>query len=175
MPFATPIHGDYRQMSRLDLVPANAPAYTLRQALYRAGRDFRGGITALAPTMAMPYDELQKKLNVDNTERHLDPEEIEDLLRLTQSEPVLDALGRAAGVVWYRKQPVEASPDAIRALGKFIEREGKFVESLADGVADGRWDQGEVEQLESHGYKLIAKLLGIMAGARDAMEGRSDD
>ncbi len=78
-------------------------------------------------------------------------------------------------MVWYRKQPVEASPDAIRALGKFIEREGKFVESLADGVADGRWDQGEVEQLESHGYKLIAKLLGIMAGARDAMEGRSDD
>jgi hypothetical protein len=142
----------------------------LRQALYRAGRDYKGGVTALAFDMVMDNDALQKKLNLDEERRWPTPDELEEIIRLTQSPLLLDALMRPAGAVWYRPIPMPASCAALKAVGKLLEESGEFVASMHDGAADNKWERHEVLELESRGMDVIREVLGIMAGAREAME-----
>lgn len=65
-------------MSRIDTLPGAGPVLSLRQALYRAGRDYPGGITALAYDMGIDIDALQKKLKHDEERRWLSPEPVRD-------------------------------------------------------------------------------------------------
>lgn len=162
-------------MSRRDLLPDAGPVLSLRQALYRASRDYRGGQNALALTMGVPADELAKRLN-PNDSRPLKVEWVEEILTHTRDQRLLEAIaGAHGGVVWHEVVPVSASKAAMRALGEYLQREGDFVTSLAEGAADGRWEKHEVEALELHGNALLRQLLGIMAGARAAMEGGEDE
>lgn len=154
-------------------MPDAGPVLNLRQALYRASRDYTGGQNALALSMGVPPDELAKRLNPTDC-RPLKPEWVEEIIALTRDTRVLSALGRAAGGVFYQVQPVAATRDAMLALGRYLQREAGFVSSLAEGAADSMWERHEVEDLERHGYELIQQLLGIMAGARKAMEERDD-
>lgn len=113
-------------MSRLDLLPGAGPVLSLRHALYRAGRDYRGGLGALAIDMhldpATGYDALQKKLNPDEDRRWPNPDELEDIIRLTNDPRLLDALMRPAGAVWFKPVPVTATNDALQALAKLMKR-----------------------------------------------------
>ncbi len=160
-------------MSRLDLLPGAGPVLSLRHALYRAGRDYRGGLGALAIDMhldpATGYDALQKKLNPDEDRRWPNPDELEDIIRLTNDPRLLDALMRPGGAVWFKPVPVTATNDALKALAKLMKRQGEFVGSLHDGAADNRWQRHEVETLRHHGETVIRKILGIIAGAEQAM------
>lgn len=161
-------------MSRTDLLPDAGPVLSLRQALYRAGRDYHGGITALAHDLVMDLDTLQKKLKLDEERRWPTPDELEEIIGATQDPRLLDALTRPAGAVWYQPEPVTATQEALRAVGGLLVKEGEFVGSLHDGAADNRWQAHEVALLEHHGHQVIRAVLGIMAGARAAMEGRQD-
>ncbi|CAM4005497.1 phage regulatory CII family protein [Ectopseudomonas alcaliphila] len=160
-------------MSRQDLLPGAGPVLSLRHALYRAGRDHRGGIGALAIDMlldpATGYDTLQKKLNPTEERRWPNPDELEDIIRLTQDPRLLDALMRPAGVVWFKPVAVTATNDALKAMEKLMRRQGEFVGGVHDGAADNRWQAHEVELLKHHGYEVIRKILGIIAGAEQAM------
>lgn len=156
-------------MSRKDLLPDAGPVLTVRQALYRASRDYRGGQGALALDMGVDAGDLCKRLNpVDS--RSVSPEWLEEIVGFTRDPRLLDALVRPAGAVWYRVEPVSATRDALRALSKVCGKEAEFIASLAAGASDGVWELHEVQELEHHGHALIRKLLGIMAGAREAME-----
>ncbi|WP_137822145.1 phage regulatory CII family protein [Pseudomonas sp. D(2018)] len=159
-------------MSRVDLLPDSGPVFSLRQALYRAGRDYHGGITALAHDLVMDLDTLQKKLKLDEERRWPTPDELEEIIGATKDARLLDALNRPAGAVWYRPEPVSATPDALKAVGELLVKEGMFVRSLHEGADDNRWQAYEVAELEFHGNEVIRAVLGIMAGARAAMEGR---
>lgn len=160
-------------MSRLDLLPGAGPVLSLRHALYRAGRDHRGGIGALATDMHLDpetgYDTLQKKLNPTEERRWPNPDELEDIIRLTQDPRLLDALNRPAGVVWFKPMAVTATNDALEALAKMMQRQAEFVGSLHDGGADNRWKPDEVDALRHTGHQVIRKILGIIAGAEQAM------
>lgn len=156
-------------MSRKDLVPDSGPVLTLRKALYRASRDYRGGQATLALDMGVDADKLCKQLN-PNDARPISPEWIEEIIGFTRHPQLLDAVCRPAGALWFHVAPVAATHEALREMGRFCEREAKFIDSLADGAADGKWELHEVDRLEAHGRELISKLLGIMAGARQAME-----
>lgn len=158
-------------MSRTDLLPDAGQVLSLRQALYRAGRDFKGGVTALAYQMVIDNDTLQKKLKLDEDRRWLNPDELEEVIHLTADPRLLDALVRPAGAVWYRPVPVPATHEALRAVGKLLDDAGQFVSSMHDGAADNRWELHEVLDLEQRGMDVIRQVLGIMAGARAAMEG----
>lgn len=159
-------------MSRSEQLPASAPVLSLRKAIYRAAHDYRGGVTALALDMVMDYDSLQKKVKHDEERRWLDPDELEEFIRLTLNPLLLDALLRPAGMVWY--QPVAAAPtkDALLAVSKVLHETGLFVASMHDGAADNIWEPHEVQQLEKYGNDVIRAVLGIMAGARETMEAR---
>ncbi|WDH24090.1 phage regulatory CII family protein [Pseudomonas chlororaphis] len=159
-------------MSRTDLLPAAGPVLSLREALYRAGRDYRGGITALAHDMSMDYDELQKKLKLNEERRWLTPDELEEVISLTKCPALLDAINRPAGAVWYTPTPVPATDQALKAVGKLLAETGEFVSSMHAGAADSIWEPHEVALLDKHGVDVIRAVLGIMAGARQAMEAR---
>lgn len=159
-------------MSRTDLLPDAGPVLSLRQALYRAGRDYHGGITALAHDLVMDLDTLQKKLKLDEERRWPTPDELEEIIAATRDPRLLDALTRPAGAVWYRPEAVSATPEALKAVGDLLKKEGEFVGSLHAGAADNKWQQHEVAELEYHGHQVIRAVLGIMAGARAAMEGK---
>ncbi len=162
-------------MSRRDLLPDAGPVLNLRQALYRASRDYRGGQNALALTMGVPADELAKRLN-PNDSRPLKPEWIEEILTLTLDMRILDALGNArGGVVWHEVEPVAANRESLLALGRYLQEEAGFVSSVAEGAADSVWERHEVDRLEKHGFALVRQLMGIMAGARAAMEDGGDE
>ncbi|WP_065259017.1 phage regulatory CII family protein [Pseudomonas bananamidigenes] len=160
-------------MSRTDLLPGAGPVLSLREALYRAGRDYHGGITALAHAMSMDYDELQKKLKLTEERRWLTPDELESVVELTLSPALLDSLMRPAGAVWYKPTPVPATGQALKAVGELLEETGEFVSSMHDGAADSVWEPHEVAALDKRGMDVIRAVLGIMAGARAAMEGHS--
>ena len=161
-------------MSRIDLLPDASPVLSLRHALYRAGRSYKGGVTALAFAMVIDNDTLQKKLKLDEERRWLTPDELEEVIRLTADPRLLDALVRPAGAVWYKPTPVPATKEALKAVGKLLNESGEFVSCMHDGVADSAWEAHEVAILEKRGMDVIREVLGIMAGARQAMEDRDN-
>lgn len=166
------VKGVFTVMSRTDLLPDAGPVLPLRQAIYRAGRDYKGGITALAFDMVLDNDTLQKKLKLDEERRWLNPDELEEVIRLTGDSRLLDALMRPAGAVWYRPVPVPATRDALKAVGKLLAETGELVAAMHDGAADNVWELHKVVDLEKQGMDVIREVLGIMAGARMAMEDR---
>ncbi|WMJ01376.1 phage regulatory CII family protein [Pseudomonas chlororaphis subsp. aurantiaca] len=161
-------------MSRNPKLPAAEPVLPLRKAIYRAAHSYKGGVTALALDMVIDYDTLQKKLKHDFENRWLDPDELEEVIRLTRSPVLLDALLRPAGMVWYKPEPAAPTKQALLAVSKLLHETGLFVSSMHEGAADNVWEPHEVAELEKHGADVIRAVLGIMAGAREAMEARDD-
>ncbi len=156
-------------MSRKDLLPGAGPVLTTRQALYRATRDAEGGQLAVALTIGMDPDELSKRVNPTGN-RPIHPEFIEEIVATTRDPRLLAALVRPAGAVVFVPKPVRATPDALKALGALLQAEGEFVGSLHDGAEDNCWERHEVEALRYHANKMIGEILGIVAGAEQAME-----
>lgn len=151
-------------MSRKDLLPDAGLALNLRQALYRASRDYVGGQNALALSMGVPCDELAKRLNPTDV-RPIKPEWIEEILALTHDARLLDALVRSAGAFAFVPEPVPATQDALKALGALLQEEAGFVISLHGGAADGIWEVHEVAKLRYHASRMVSAVLGIVAGA----------
>ncbi|MGZ0898886.1 phage regulatory CII family protein [Pseudomonas putida] len=152
-------------MSRIDLLPDAGPVLALRQALYRAGRDYHGGITKLAFDMVMDVDTLQKKLHPTEERRWPSPDEIEEIVRWTKDPRLLDALVRPAGVVWYRPEPVPATNEALQAVAKLLEESSEFVGSLHDGAADNVWTETEVLDLEHRGMDVYGRRSAVIWSA----------
>lgn len=156
-------------MSRKDLLPGAGPVLNTRQALYRATRDAPGGQNAVALTIGMDPDELSKRVNPTNN-RPLHPEFLEEIIAATRDPRLLAALVRPAGAVAFVPVPVPATRDALKALGQLLQAEGEFVGSLHAGAADNVWEHHEVETLRYHANRMIGEILGIVAGAEQAME-----
>jgi len=164
-------YGGFNTVSRKDLLPDAGPVLALRQALYRACRDHRGGIAAVALDMGVDADALSKALN-PNDQRAIRPEWIEDILTITRDPRLIAALVRPAGAIAFMPQPMRATNQALKALAATCRAKGDFVESMHAGSADGVWESHEIVQLKHHAAELIACILSIVAGAEQAMEDR---
>lgn len=156
-------------MSRIDLLPACGLALNNRQALYRACRDNVLGINGIALTIGISPDALAKALSLSDP-RPIRPEWIEEIVAITKDPRLLAALVRPAGALAFVPQPVPATGEALAMLGRLLHAEAEFVGSLNRGVADSRWERHEVEELRFHANKVIGKILGIVAGAEQALE-----
>lgn len=154
-------------------MPDLGPVLNVRQALYRASRDYPGGQNKLALEMGIEPDELTKRVSPKDA-RPIKPEFLEEVIGLTRDPRLLAALMRPAGAVAFVPVPVEATRDALKALGGLLEEEAEFVVSLHGGAADGVWEPHEVEKLRYHANRVVSAVLGIVAGAALAMEGQAD-
>lgn len=157
-------------MSRIDPTRGLGPVLTLEQAVDHDTRRERGGPVAVCATLGFSYNSYQKKFSISYPDHLLSVRDFERWLELVEAAETLRAIARIKGGVFYRPKPVPATPDALQALADVLTREGRFVGSLHAGLADGRWDEREVQHLERHGNEVIEAVLAIMAGAREAME-----
>lgn len=157
-------------MSRIDPTRGLGPALTLEQAVDHDTRRERGGPVAVCATLGWSYNAYQKRLSISYPDNQLSLRDFERWLELVDAKETLRAIARIQGGVFYRPTPVPATVNALHALADVLARESRFVGSLHDGVADSRWEEREVLDLERHGAEVIEAILGIMAGARDAME-----
>lgn len=156
-------------MSRKDLLPAAGPVLTLRQALYRAARDYRGGMGALALAIGLDPEEMAKRLNpTDN--RPMRPEIIEEILFVTRDMRILEALGRQAAALCFVPVPVASLRDAMAASSEALERMAKLMRGVGEAVADQRWEDHEIAELRYHAEKVVCQVMGIVAGAEQAKE-----
>ncbi|MFC0709229.1 hypothetical protein [Azorhizophilus paspali] len=157
-------------MSRIDPTRGLGPALTLEQAVDHDTRRTRGGPVAVCATLGWSYNAYQKKLSISYPDNLLSVRDFERWLELVEAEETLRAIARIRGGVFYLPAPVTASAAAPRALADPLRHEAAFVGSLHQGAADGCWEEREALELERHGNQVIEAVLGIMAGARAAME-----
>lgn len=156
-------------MSRKDLLPAGSVQLNVRQALYRASRDFPGGQFALALTLGISPDDLGKRVNPNDT-RPIRPELIEEIVEATRDVRLLNALVRPAGALAFVPTAVSAGDASLKSVAVLLAEVSAYVGSLADGSADDNWKRHEVAELRYHAEKVIAHVLGIVAGAELAVE-----
>lgn len=158
-------------MSRKDLLPdAGSVSLTVRQALYRASRDYPGGQFALAHALGICPDDLCKRVSPKEN-RPLQPGLIEEIVAETKDLRLLSALVRPAGGLVFLPRPAEAKKDGLKATVALLNKMSGYVEALADGLQDGKWEKHEVDALRHHAEMLIDKVLGVLAGAEQALEG----
>ncbi len=154
----------------------SGPLVSLKAAVDADTRDaIRGGQTAVCALLNKPYGAFQKRLSLAYPEHHLNADDLACVVELVRGPAVRTWFEQVYGVVSYRPVPVPATRDAMQALGQLLAKEGEFVASLAGGAGDGVWEPHEVAKLDACGFALISNLLAIMAGARQAAEGASDE
>lgn len=158
-------------MTHQHVVDTSGPAVPLEVAIDSDCREFRGGHKAVCAMLGEAYGPFQKRLSCAYPDHHLHADSAARVVELVRGPAVRLWFEQVYGVVSYQPKPVPATHDAMQALSKLLAKEGEFVASLASGAADGRWERREVLELEAHGFELVSKLLGIMSGARQAMEG----
>lgn len=157
-------------MSRKDLLPdAGSTPLTVRQALYRASRDYKGGQFALAHALGICPDDLCKRVSL-NANRPLQPDLLEEIVAETRDMRLLSALVRPAGAMVFLPRPAEAKADGLKATVTLLNKMSGYVEALADGLQDGKWERHEVDALRNRAEQLIDKVLGVLAGAEQALE-----
>ena len=159
-------------MSRKDLLTAGNVQLNVRQALYRASRDFPGGQFALALTLGISPDDLGKRVNPNDT-RPIRPELIEEIVEATRDVRLLNALVRPAGAVAFVPAAVAAGDASLKSVAVLLDEVSSYVQSLADGSADDTWKEHEVAELRYHAERLVNSVLGILAGAELAMVGNA--
>ncbi|WP_044871993.1 hypothetical protein [Pseudomonas sp. LFM046] len=159
---------------RIDPTRDTGPTRTLEQAIDRDCRDFRGGLKAVCAILDEPYDGFQKRLSVSYPEHRLHVDDFARVVELTQGDASRLWFEQVFSVVCYRPTAVAATKEALVALAELLSRESAFVLSLHEGADDSRWEPHEVADLEFHGNRVIEAVLGIMAGARQATEGKAN-
>lgn len=160
---------------RTDPTEGLGPVLTLEQAIDRDSRQFRGGMTALCAGLGEPFNAFQKRLSASYPENQLGARDFERWLELCDAENTLRTIARIKGGVFYKPASVRATRDSLLALSDLLAKESQFVRSLHEGADDETWERHEVEDLEHHGAEVVAQVLGIMLGARLAMEGGCDE
>jgi len=162
-------------MSRIDPTRNLGPVLSLEQAVDYDTRRERGGPVAVCATLGVPYNSYQKKFSISYPDHLLSVRDFERWLELVAAEETLRTIARIKGGVFYRPTPVPATDAALQALAGALQRMANFVSSMHAGVADSRWDEHEVLDLERHGYEVTEAILGMMAGARGEMEQAMED
>lgn len=157
-------------MSRKDPTRDLGPAMTLEQAVDFDTRRERGGPVAVCATLGWSYDAYQKRLSISYPANQLGLRDFERWLELVPAHETLRTIARIKGGVFYTPTAVPATAEALMALATLLNREAAFVASMHKGAGDGVWELHEVLDLERHGSEVIEAVLGIMAGARQAME-----
>ncbi len=144
---------------------------TLAVALYMAGRDYRGGIKALALEMGVDYNQLQKRLNPDQHAHKLTPEELVQVITVTQDSRILASVGQSTGTIFAQPVDVSTKRSATVAAGKLMSLSAEFVSLSALFLDEAtKPSEADVHALEYAGHKVCEMLVGMIAGAKMAQK-----
>lgn len=150
------------------------PQRALEEAVDLDCRDYRGGHTAVCAILGEAYGPFQKRISTAYPDHHLRACDLARVVELVRGPAVLEWFEQVYGVCSYEVQPVEASRDALLALGRYLQDESGYVQAVAEAAADGVWTDDEVAKLESHTKDLVRRMMGILAGAREAARRRPE-
>lgn len=147
----------------------------LQTACWRATKDQRGSIGAIAEIHGWEYNTLAHRLN-PNTDTHtLGPEHIEAVLAHTRDPRIMDAMCQAHGAaVWYELPALPVGGDGLGMLTHFGElsaKVGALGQALFDALADGRISQIELDTLEQSARELLGATRLIVDAAAKKMRG----
>lgn len=156
-------------MSKKLLVSNTGHVLSLRHAAYLAAREYPGGIARLAYDMGVSYEYLQKRVHINDNGYRLTLEDLEKLIELTQDGRVIASLLRPIGAIAYFPNPQKALNADLGVAADLLEAKGKFLRSLRDALKDGHFEQHEVDELKYTADEVISIVLGIAAGAQEAV------
>lgn len=150
-------------MSRKDLYPEPPGIMSLDHALYRAGRDYRGGITALALEVGMNHNTLAHKLNPDKPTHVLTLPELLAIIQATKDDRIIDALAHASGAIAVTPRPVGSVKDRLTTTASLQRHMADFTEALVPFLINTP-SPDSLARLEKEGYRLVSCLVGTLVG-----------
>lgn len=160
-------------MSRVDHFPEE-PGMSVEVAIYRAARDYRGGITALALEMGVNYNTLAHKLNPQKKSHVLFVDEMLAIIRITRDQRILQALGQRMGFVHYDAARVQSREERLLAISRLHAVSSALTRAIAPFVSETQTPTArDMAEMEHQGYLYLSCVLSIGAGAglsRDALQ-----
>lgn len=144
------------------------PQRALEEAVDLDCREYRGGHTAVCAILGEAYGPFQKRLSTAYPDHHLRTGDLARVVELVRGQAVREWFEQVYGVASYAVEPVEASRDAMLSMGRYLTKHADYVSAVAEAAEDGIWTDAEVAALDEHTWAVIRKMLGMLAGAREA-------
>jgi hypothetical protein len=134
------------------------PMQDVRDAAFRIGRTFPGGLPALAQRMGLPYSTLQKKLSPNDESRLLAVDEAVAIQVVAQRYDVLYAMAWSLNHVAV-PLPADVSRDGLgMALANIGKEVGDVFRVAQEVLADGDVSPNERRKITAEVSEVIAVL-----------------
>lgn len=138
-------------------------------ACYHAVHDYPGGLPVVAMLMNKNADTLSKKLNPSLHTHLLTLEESMHILRITNDQRILDAIGAEAKVIWVRPEEVANFPgdlDVLHTGTTLMDRTVGILTELETALEDGQIDRDERARLDKCFLRLNQAAWQVSETAR---------
>lgn len=152
-------------MSRTDKHPEKTEIMSVPHAVYRAARDYRGGVNALALELGENYNVFQKRVNPDYPAHLLRAKDVFRIAAVTKDERLLISICHSIGAVHYSPLPLTSVVDHLKAVANTQRLSATFTESIAPLLANREITSDELGAIELAGYRYISHIYGVIAGA----------
>lgn len=153
---------------------ARLDAMSTLDALYLTGREYPGGLEALALRMHQPAATLYKKLEHGTHSHHLRWTEGEDIMRFAAAAKVPDPYLALRALAWKFDHICVPMPKAEGQLGaelammvvKVFEEGGDVARFVAQSSADGKISPAELTTIEREVEEAMAALASLLQRVR---------
>lgn len=151
-------------------------------AAYRLGREFPGGVPALAQRLGMSANTLAGELNPNHPNGKLGAARLVGLMVISRDFRPLHVIAQECEhLVLPIPCTTAAADDAtLKSVARLTQDFGELLTELSASMADGRISDNELgrieadwQQLLSNGSALLARLLDINQAAKPAELRRS--
>lgn len=129
-------------------------------ALFRACKDRRGAVGAIAEIYGLNANTLALKINPDRDTHNLNPSDIEAITSYTKDPRIMDSMCAAHGnAAWFELPDFSqhAYADLFALFGELSSRMGELGKSLFAALSDGRIDSDELAELQ----RIELQLIGV--------------
>lgn len=129
-------------------------------ALFRACKDRRGAVGAIAEIYGLNANTLALKINPDRDTHNLNPSDIEAITSYTKDPRIMDSMCAAHGnAAWFELPDFsQYSRDYLfEIFGNLSGKVGELGNSLFTALYDGRIDADELAELQ----RIELQLIGV--------------
>ena len=140
----------------------------LEEACFRAVKDRRGALGAIAQLNSLKLGTFSHQYNPDYTTHTLAPKNIEMIVHFTKDTRIVDAICAAHGRVgWFHlPDPNCGAGEIMQSIGDMGQDFGSLMQTCMEALADGRISSDELSQLQKSGNQLISAVQGALEQAR---------